>query len=98
SELFHNVSPLAAFVNGSLYDVRFRLEQQDAATSHLYARVWLDGTTEPLTWDVEGTDTTVALQGINGGIAVDSWSSHQSPTPITAHTLVDDVVVTGICP
>jgi len=37
------------------------------------------------------------LQNVEGGIALDSWSSIQSPNPITAHTLVDDDEVEALC-
>ena len=99
SELYHLDLPVPfAFTNGAPYGVRFRVEQQDAATTHLYGKVWALAGAEPAAWTVEGTDTTPVLQSISGGIAVDSWSSHTAPTAITAHTLVDDVAVRGICP
>jgi hypothetical protein len=48
---------------GDLVRFRMRVTQLDAATTQVQARVWLDGTTEPTTWQRDATDTTAALQG-----------------------------------
>jgi len=84
--------------NGVPYRVRFRVEQLDPATTALRAKIWPQAGVEPAGWHVEATDTTPVLQGLFGGIALDSWSSIQSPGAITAHTLVDDVEVGEVCP
>lgn len=47
---------------GDLVRFRVRITQVDAATTRVQARVWLDGTTEPTTWQRDATDTTVDLQ------------------------------------
>ena len=86
------------YLDGLVYAVRFRVIQQDEATTHLYGKVWLASAAEPAGWMVDVADSTVAaLQGTTGGIVVDSWSSLQNP-PLTFHTLVDDVVVVLACP
>lgn len=48
---------------GALVRFRMRVIQLDPATTQVQARVWLDGTTEPTTWQRDATDTTAALQG-----------------------------------
>jgi hypothetical protein len=86
------------YVDGLVYAVRFRAVQQDAATTHLYGKVWPASGAEPAGWMVDVADSSVAtLQGTTGGIAVDSWSSLQNP-PLVFHTLVDDVAVVLACP
>jgi hypothetical protein len=78
------------------YRVRFRVEQADLASTRLRARMWPAAEPEPLAWDVDHLDSTPQLQGIGGGLAIDSWSVIQSPGPITASTLVDDLEVAPI--
>jgi hypothetical protein len=90
--------PALNFQDGVPYRVRFRVTQLDASTSLLQAKVWPLAGTEPADWQVEAMDATPSLQNVSGGIALDSWSSRQSPDPITAHTLVDDVEVAVVCP
>lgn len=85
------------FLDNTLYRVRFRVNQVDASTTLLQAKTWPVGQAEPNAWHVSVTDGTPELQGISGGIALDSWSSIQSPNAITTHTLVDDIVVTHLC-
>src|SRR5690606_38461832 len=48
---------------GQRIQFKVRITQVDAATTRVQARVWLEGTTEPTTWQRDATDTTVALQG-----------------------------------
>ena len=93
-ELLHAV-PFAP-ASGVDYRVRFRVQQEDAATTRLLARIWPATDPEPFAWDLNHLDATPQLQGIGGGIAVDSWSVIQSPGPITASTDVDDVEVTAL--
>ncbi|MEM9291065.1 MAG: SMP-30/gluconolactonase/LRE family protein [Acidobacteriota bacterium] len=83
--------------NGVPYRVRFRATQLDAATTQLQAKIWPLGQSEPAAWTVSVTDSTPELQNLSGGIALDSWSSIQSPNPITAHTLVDDLEIEALC-
>jgi hypothetical protein len=42
---------------------KVRITQVDAATTRVQARVWLEGTDEPATWQRDATDTTAVLQG-----------------------------------
>ena len=77
--------------------VRFRALQIDAAQTLLQAKLWPEGDAEPAAWQVEVVDATPSLQGIGGGIALDSWSSIQSPGPIVDFTWVDDVEVRALC-
>ncbi len=83
--------------NGVPYRVRYRVHQVDAFNTRLQARIWPASDPEPLSWHVDTTDATPALQGITGAILVDSWSEIQSPNPISMHTFVDDIEVKEIC-
>ncbi|REJ73702.1 MAG: SMP-30/gluconolactonase/LRE family protein [Acidobacteria bacterium] len=85
------------FVDGADYRVRFRAAQLGPAETLLQAKVWPAVEAEPLAWQVEINDSTPSLQGVSGGIALDSWSSIQSPSPIAAWTWVDDVEVSTLC-
>lgn len=86
------------FQDGVAYRVRFRVEQIDGSTTMLRAKVWPVAQAEPANWHVEVTDSTPELQGIAGGMALDSWSDIQAPGSIVAHTLVDDIEIEGLCP
>jgi hypothetical protein len=48
---------------------RVRTSQVDASTTRVQARIWLDGTEEPTTWQKDATDSTVDLQGA-GSMAI----------------------------
>lgn len=87
-----------AFANGTPYRVRFRVTTADPTHSRLQAKVWPEAEVEPAAWTVEALDDTPPLQGIVGGIAVDSYSSFLLAPPVTAATLVDDVRVVPLCP
>ncbi len=76
--------------------MRFRLVQEDATHSHLAARIWAASDPEPGTWQVEVSDATAALQALSGGIALDSYSSSNPPSPVF-DTLVDDLAVVLAC-
>ncbi|MCB1561202.1 MAG: hypothetical protein KDI75_08925 [Xanthomonadales bacterium] len=78
------------------YEVRFQVSQQDASTTALRARLWPSGEPEPAVWHVEGSDDQFSLQGISGGIALDSYD-HQPGHVTPAHTFVDDIKVRGLC-
>lgn len=86
-----DIATLASFTQ---YRVRFRVTQEGAET-RLRARVWLVGTIEPTTWQVDATDDEPSLQNVAGGFAVDSWST-RIEAPLTAGTLVDDIVIVGL--
>ena len=47
-----------------------RMQVTGSGTTSLKLKVWRDGTAEPTTWRVQGTDTTAALQ-------VGTWSRRQ---------------------
>ncbi|MCB1037267.1 MAG: SMP-30/gluconolactonase/LRE family protein [Acidobacteria bacterium] len=89
--------PALGLTDGVPYRVRFRVHQMDASTTLLQAKIWPEAAAEPFGWQVETTDATPSLQRISGGIAVDSWSSIQSPNSIADHTLVDDIEVVELC-
>lgn len=91
-------------VSGVPYRVRFLLTSAppfatDARTqggpSRLRARVWPAGSPEPVSWQVDASDSTAVLQDVAGGFAIDSWSNLTSG--ITAHTLVDDLQIFAVC-
>ncbi len=83
--------------DGVPYRVRFRVHQLDPSTTRLQARIWSVGSPEPFSWNVDVTDATPSLQGIDGTMAVDSWSEIQNPNPISQHTFVDDIEIREIC-
>lgn len=86
------------FVNGVPYRVRFRLHQVDATSTRLRGKVWPVGDPEPAAWQVDFLDASAPqLQGITGGLGIDSWSELTSPNPIVAHTSVDDIEVEQLC-
>lgn len=88
--------PGLGLVDDVPFRVRFRVNQVGATSTLLQAKVWPVGDPEP-NWQVTFLDSTPELQGISGGIALDSWSSIQTPNPITAVTFVDDVVIEPLC-
>ena len=88
---------LAGPVAGMTYRARFETQQIAAGTTEMRARFWLDGTQEPASWQIIGSDSSASLQNISGGIAVDSWSILTSPTPIVDAVRIDEVVVTPLC-
>ena len=94
--LIAQVAPPSTLTNGVDYRVHFQVQQQDASHTLLRAKLWHASAPEP-TWQVGQTDTNGALQNISGGIAIDSWSSYTSPTPITAHTFVDNLELISLC-
>lgn len=54
---------------GQRVEFRVRITQVDPATTRVQARVWLEGTDEPATWQRDATDTTAAMQG-PGSLAI----------------------------
>lgn len=85
----------APLSSNTIYAVRFRVAQAGSTTTRLQARLWAAAQAEPSTWQVDATDLTPSLQGVSGGIAVDSYSSVASGT-ITAGTLVGNIAVAGL--
>lgn len=85
-------------MNGVPYRVRFRVLQETPTATRLQARIWPDAGVEPATWRVDYLDASVpALQGISGGFAIDSWSSHTTGGPTPLYTSVADVRVRRLC-
>ena len=78
---------------GVVHRVRLRVTQDGDARTLARVKLWRDGEAEPPAWQVERTDSTPALQGLHGGIAVDAWSSLTSGQPLELY--VDDIVVTA---
>jgi hypothetical protein len=79
---------------GTVYRARFRLSQASADQTRLEAKVWAASDSEPATFSVDRFDTTPALQGGSGGIALDSWSSLVSGDATALY--VDDIVVSPL--
>ena len=94
--LIAQVAPPSTLVNGVDYRVHFQVQQQDATHTQLRAKLWLASDAEPA-WQISATDLAGVLQNLSGGIAIDSWSNYQSPTPISAHTFVDNVELISLC-
>lgn len=82
----------AAILAGETYSVRFRITQQDAATTLLQSKVWAADEAEPTGWAVEVTDATPSLQGIAGGLAIDAWAALTRGA--ATEMFIDDIVVT----
>ncbi|MEO7794050.1 MAG: hypothetical protein ABIV06_04695 [Thermoanaerobaculia bacterium] len=88
--------------SGVPYRVRYLLQDPPPAAnaafggpdSHLQARVWPLGSSEPALWKVDVLDSLGVLQGVDGGFAIDSWSNRTSA--ITAHTLIDDIQIFAV--
>jgi hypothetical protein len=80
------------------YRVHFRVYQVDSTSTRLQGKIWPEADPEPAAWQVELLDMTPALQGISGGIAVDSWNVATPPAVVAAHTRVDDIEVRSLCP
>lgn len=89
--------PGLGFQNGVRYRVRYVVFQTGPGTTLLRAKVWEEGDPEPLAWQVDFTDDTAVLQGMRGGLAVDSWSTITSGGPVPLHTFVDDLRVLRLC-
>ena len=89
--------PYPTVAAGIDYRVRFQVLQTAPAQTLVRARLWPDGDPEPIEWQASVTDTTSALQNLDGGIAIDSWSSIGTSGPIAAHTFVDNVELISLC-
>ena len=72
--------------NGVRYRLRYRVTQQSPSVTRLQARVWPEGSSEPLFWTVEGTDTQPLLQNTPGSFAIDIYNQAG-----TSHVFIDDV-------
>lgn len=77
-------------MGGVEYAVRFRVTQLDPATTRLQTRIWATTDAEPVTWDIDMTDSTASLQNQAGGLAIDVWSM---PVVAASDVFVDDIVV-----
>lgn len=95
-QIAHSGAAAPAPQTGQRYRVRFRTHQVDAGHSLLQAKIWADGAVEPAAWQVSASDDTAVLQGVTGGVAVDSWNSNTAGT-ISAHTRIDDIEVESLC-
>lgn len=82
---------------GVFYNVRFRVQQLNASSTSLQAKFWADNgvTVEPADWQVSVIDNTAVLQGISGGIAVDSYQ-HEVYSPASI-IRIDDIEVEALC-
>ncbi len=74
--------------NGVRYRLRFRVTQQDPATTRLQARVWPEGSPEPAAWTSDGTNTQPLLQNTPGGFAIDIYNHSGA-----GHIFIDDLLI-----
>ncbi len=82
-----NSVPGLTYAPGDVLQVRFQVS--GVGTTALAAKVWKDGTAEPATWTLQGTDTTAALQA-NGSVGL--WLYLSGSSTVAPMTLsVDDV-------
>jgi len=80
-------SPIAGGLqNGVRYRLRFRVTQESPTLTRLQARVWRESDPEPATWNVEGVDGQLVLQGTPGGFAIDIYN-HAGASPV----FIDDL-------
>jgi hypothetical protein len=89
--------PYPMVAAGIDYRVRFQVMQSAPTQTLVQAKLWPDGDPEPFGWQASATDTTTALQNLDGGIAIDSWSSIGTPDPISAYTFVDNLELISLC-
>jgi hypothetical protein len=96
-QIAHAAAPTSAMENGVDYRVRYQVLQIDSAQTLSRAKLWIASGDEPAAWQTSVVDMSASLQGISGGIAVDSWSSLQTGASITAHTFVDNIEIIALC-
>jgi len=78
-------------VDGTVYRVRYQVEQTTATETTQRAKVWLASDAEPSAFNIEVISTFPELQLIRGGIAVDLYNYSG-----TASVFIDDINVTNI--
>ena len=71
---------------------RFRVVVSGSDPTHLQARVWADGTTEPTTWLIDTTDTTPQLQQLTGRMSLGAYTGAKQ-TALPLQVAFDDVSV-----
>ncbi len=79
------------------YRVRFRVFQETVVSSRLQAKIWAEGTPEPVLWQISRLDNSIpqAAGGIEG-FAIDSFSNQPEGDP-PAHTWIDDIEIRRLC-
>jgi|GEM_PF-7117554 len=77
-----------AEASGVRYCVRFQVEQFDAATTALRAKLWPEGAPEPALWTIEDFESTPVLQNVAGSFALDLYDYSG-----TASAWFDDLMV-----
>lgn len=78
------------YTAGAWYRVRFSTVVS-GSTTYLRAKAWPDAADEPALWQVETSDTTVALQPA-GGVGIRA-GAHSSYAPLNVFYYVDDLKV-----
>ena len=64
--------------------LHLRLQATGTGTTTLRGRLWVDGATEPATWNLTATDTTAALQN-PGAVGLFTYlSGTATNVPVTA--------------
>jgi len=84
------------FQDNVKYNVKFQVFQEDISTTRLRAKIWQDGSIEPVSWGVSVTDDYAPLQNISGHIAIDSYNTQSNGT-ITDAIRIDDILIKTIC-
>lgn len=96
--LTRTLLPAGTMLDGERYRVRLRVHQASPTETWLRAKLWPEGDPEPGGWNVEIVDAEPVLQGVAGGLAVDSWSRYTTGDPgPQGDTFVDDIEVTRLC-
>lgn len=78
---------------GDKVHFRVRVTQVDASTTRVQARLWLDGTDEPTTWQKDATDTTANLQGA-GSMAV--LVRQNGPETVGSEVRIHEITVRSV--
>ena len=87
-----NAVPGLSYAAGDVLRTRFQVS--GTGTTVLAAKVWKDGTAEPATWLLQGTDTTASLQ-VPGAVGL--WFYLSGSATVSPMTLsVDDLVATPV--
>ena len=77
---------LGSYVLPSTYTagqvLRVKVQVKGNSPTTVAAKVWVDGTTEPATWQAQGTDSTASLQ-VAGFVGIRSAVSSVSTNPTT---------------
>lgn len=86
--------------NGLQYTVRFQVEQINATTTRIRAKVWRSSLTEPVAWMVTrnstSTDAPAALQNMADGYVFDLYNYPQGGASNVSSVYIDNIVINSL--